>query len=262
MRIITIRYSAVMLALLAGVATQSALATSTSAHDTPSVSQKSYLQVSPIVATLSVGPAWYNAGETQTFYLLPGVEKTYDANKQTRDLATGEFFLGIQRQLNERFQGQLGFAVETTSNAKLTGSIWEYADPEFDNYIYSYKVNHTSVAVKGKILADVHKPVTPYISGSLGVGFNYAHAFERTAVVLGEIPHPPFASNRETAFTYTVGIGVQRELNKNWQVGIGYEFADWGQSHLDRFAGQTLNTGLSLNHLYTNELQFSLSYTA
>jgi hypothetical protein len=43
---------------------------------------------------------------------------------------------------------------------------------------------------------------------------------------------------------------------------MGYEFADWGQSHLGSAQGQTLGRGLSLQHLYTNGLMFNLTYTA
>lgn len=32
------------------------------------------------VATLSLGPVWESAGNTQTFYLAPNIEKTYAAN--------------------------------------------------------------------------------------------------------------------------------------------------------------------------------------
>ena len=222
--------------------------------------KSSFNQISPFVITLSGGPAWYTAGTEQAFYLLPGVEKNYTANKKTNLLGTGELFLGLERALPKSLIGQLGFAVSTTSDAKVSGSIWEYADPEFDNYIYAYKVIHTGLAIKGKILADVNQPVMPYISGSLGVGFNRAHAFERVAVIEGEIPAPPFAPNTATAFTYTVGVGLQRALDEHWKLGIGYEFADWGKSHLGRFNGQTLNTGLRMSHLYTNELQFGISF--
>ena len=253
------RYSAATLTLLAGLGAQSAFATAPPTTGDTSFFKNSLNQISPFVITLSGGPAWYNAGAEQSFYLLPGVEKNYTANKKTRTLGTGELFLGFERALNTKLTGQLGFAVSTTSDAKISGDIWEYADSEFDNYVYSYKVIHTGLAIKGKLLADENLPVQPYISGSLGVGFNQAHAFERTPTVIGEIPHPRFQPNSVTAFTYTVGIGVQRALDQNWKVGIGYEFADWGKSHLARFEGQTLNTGLSLNHLYTNELQFSLS---
>ena len=71
-----------------------------------------------------------------------------------------------------------------------------------------------------------------------------------------------FASNSTTAFTYTLGAGVQRQLNPHWQAGIGYEFADWGRSQLNRASGQTLNSGLSLSQLYTNGFLFNLTYLA
>lgn len=32
--------------------------------------------------------------------------------------------------------------------------------------------------------------------------------------------------------------------------GIGYEFADWGRSQLNRALGQTFNSGLFLPHVY------------
>jgi len=35
------------------------------------------------VATLSLGPVWENAGNTQTFYLAPNIEKTYAANQSS-----------------------------------------------------------------------------------------------------------------------------------------------------------------------------------
>lgn len=65
-----------------------------------------------------------------------------------------------------------------------------------------------------------------------------------------------------TAFVYTLSAGIQKALNSRWQVGAGYEFADWGQSQLGRASGQTLNSGLSLKHLYTNGILFNLTYVA
>ena len=99
-----------------------------------------------------------------------------------------------------------------------------------------------------------------WISGSLGVGFNSAHGFQNTPLIYEAIVNPNFASHTQIAFTYTVGAGLQKALKQHWQVGVGYEFADWGQSRLGRAAEQTLNNGLELNHLYTNGILFNLTY--
>lgn len=220
------------------------------------------LDYSSYVATLSIGPAWSNSGQTQTFFLQPNIEKTYATNHNTSTIASGEIFLGKQHKLHEHLLGQLGLAVATTSNVNPSGSIWEDADPNFNNYTYDYNVSHTYVAVKGKMLTSAWETVQPYISASLGAGFNNAHAFHITPKIEQEVPAPSFQSNTTTALSYTVGLGLQRAFTTHLSAGIGYEFSDWGKSQLNAATGQSLNKGLLLNHLYTNELQFSLSYTA
>lgn len=214
------------------------------------------------VGTLSAGPIWQNGGKTQTFYLTPYVEKTYKATNATNAVFDGEAFLGMQKKLNQTLQVQLGLTVEATSNATLSGVIWDDADPEFDNYTYHYTIQHTHIAAKAKLLADTGYWLIPWISGSIGVGFNRAHDFHNTPTIFEAFPTPDFSSRRQTAFTYTVGAGVQKALNEHWQIGVGYEFADWGKNSLGRADGQTLNSGLGLNHFYTNGVLFNLTYLA
>ncbi|CAM2944409.1 Opacity protein and related surface antigens [Legionella steigerwaltii] len=214
------------------------------------------------VGTLSAGPVWESGGKTQTFYLTPEIEKTYAANKSTHVLFDGEFFLGLQKKLSPMAQGQLGLAIAATSNANFSGMIWDDADPEFDNFAYSYKIQHTHVAAKAKLLFDQGYWLIPWISGSIGVGFNRAYSFDNTPTIFEALPNPNFASHTETTCTYTVGAGVQKALNVHWQLGVGYEFADWGKSNFGRAAGQTLNNGLTLSHLYTNGVLFNLTYLA
>src|SRR5688572_27756805 len=83
------------------------------------------------VITLSIGPAWTNSNETQTFYLKEDIQKTYEANKTTSSLIEGELFLGWQHTLGTSLWGQIGLAFAASNNAKLNGDIWEDADPEF-----------------------------------------------------------------------------------------------------------------------------------
>lgn len=214
------------------------------------------------VGTISIGPVWGFGARTQTLELAPDIVKTYTADNSNNAIFDGEVFLGIQKILSQKLQGQLGIAVGATSNATVDGHIWDDADPEFDNFIYNYKIQHTYVAVKGKLLAELGFVVMPWVSVGLGVGFNDAHGFHNTPTIFEALRNPNFASHTETTFTYIVGAGVQKALNEHWQVGVGYEFADWGKSHLGRAEGQTLNTGLSLNHFYTNGVLFNATYLA
>jgi opacity protein-like surface antigen len=212
------------------------------------------------VATLSAGPVWQNGGKTQTFNLAPEIRKSYIANTNTQTLFDGEVFLGLQKRLTATVLGQLGVAVAATSNAELSGRIWDDADPQFDNFIYRYKIQHTQVAAKAKLLTDLGFWVMPWLSGSVGIGFNHAHSFDNIPTIFEALPTPNFSSRNTNSFTYTVGAGLQKPLSEHCQVGVGYEFADWGRSALGRAVGQTLNTGLVVNHLYTQGVLFNVTF--
>ncbi|CAM2975491.1 outer membrane protein [Legionella worsleiensis] len=204
------------------------------------------------ILALSAGPVWQNEGKTQTLFLTPDIEKTYSAQQSSQVIPDGELFLGIQKKWHSFLTGQIGVAVATTGKGRLQGVIWDDADPQFDNYVYNYKVQHTHVALKGKLLSDVGFIVTPWVSASVGAGFNQASDFLSRPVIYEAVPTPEFNNQTKTAFTYTLGAGVQRQVGKNWQVGVGYEFADWGKNQLGRAFEQTLGTGLSLEHFYTH----------
>jgi opacity protein-like surface antigen len=213
----------------------------------------------PNVVAFSAGPAWEHAGSTQTFYLNPGIEKTYAANNATHALADVEIFVGKQWRLHQHVLSQLGLAFASTSNAQLSGNIWDDADPAFNNYTYRYKIQHTHLAAKGKLIGDWGYIVSPWISASLGVGFNRANSYVSVPTIFEAVPMPGFESQTQVAFTYTIGAGIQTRLTQNWLIGIGYEFADWGSSQLDRAQGQTEGNGLALNHLYTNSIMLNLT---
>lgn len=164
--------------------------------------------------------------------------------------------------LSKQLEGQVGLAFVATGNATLSGNIWDDADPAFNNYTYQYKVSHMAVALKGKLLGHWDLPIIPWISASLGVGFNKAYGFSNTPTIYEAVPSPNFTNNTTTAFTYAIGIGVERQLNPHWQIGAGYEFSDWGRSQLGPASGASSNQGLSLSHLYTNSLLFNLTYVA
>jgi opacity protein-like surface antigen len=246
-----------MFSLLACMSAESTLAASQ--HSESNLKQ-TLPRLSSYVVTLSAGPALSNNGHTQTISLQPDLEQTFAALNTSQLLASGEIFIGVQKELNYRHAAQFGLALAASSNANLNGDIWQDADPDFNNFSYKYQISHAHVAVKGKFLADFDTIVKPYMSVSLGIGFNRAHDFSVTSKLFQQIVPPAFQSNTTNSLTYTVGAGIQKDLNEHWQAGLGYEFADWGSSQLARASGQTINSGLSLSNLYTNSLQFYASY--
>jgi opacity protein-like surface antigen len=102
----------------------------------------------------------------------------------------------------------------------------------------------------------------PWVSASLGVRFNRAHDFTNTSLIFEALPNNNFTNHTKTAVTYTLGAGVQKSISEHWQLGVGYEFADWGKSELGRAFRQTMNSRLALNHLCTNGVLVNLTYVA
>lgn len=213
----------------------------------------------PLV-TLSGGPAGYLPSTTQTIALEPDVIKTYVDDGKTRVLTAGELFFAIQCYAGSQIFSQFGITAAYAGNASLRGDVWEDNNPNFNNFYYRYQINHGSIGLKEKLIGDWGYWVQPYLSGGFGIAFNHAFDFTLTPKIVQEIPAPTFRSNTTTGFTYNVGAGVQANLTKCWQFGVGYEFADLGKSQLAAALGQTVNAGIRITHLQTHQLQFSLSY--
>lgn len=212
------------------------------------------------VVTLSAGPAWYLPSTTQTIALEPDVIKTYVDDGKTRVLSSAELFFGIQCYAGAQIYSQFGLTAGYAGNASLRGDIWEDNNPNFNNYFYRYQINHGRVGIKEKLIGDWGYFVQPYIEGSAAIAFNHAFDFTISPKIVEEVPAPTFTSDTTTGFAYTVGAGVQTNLSKCWQAGIGYEFTELGKSQLGPAVGQLVNRGMRITHLYTHQLLFSLSY--
>jgi opacity protein-like surface antigen len=218
--------------------------------------------LSQYVITLSGFQGWENTNAKQTIFLTPEIVKAYVANPSGQAYGTGELFVGIYQPVNKLLEWQYGLALGVNGNTRITGSIWDDDNYKFNNYSYNYQVRSTRISLKTKLLTDIGMVFIPWFSGSIGVGFNQAHDFVSTPTLFQALPTPGFSSHTSVAFTYAIGFGAQLPITDNWQVGIGYEFSDWGRSKLGRAPGQTQGSGPVLNQLYASSVLFNLSYLA
>lgn len=218
----------------------------------------------PTVITFNLGPGWPTSSQNEVIELLPQVNNRYISSSNTDAFIDGELFLGWQEKINQckyLDASQIGIAYMVTNSAKIKGVIWQANNPLFDNEIYSYRIKHSHVALRGKLLSVPKDSYQGYFTGSVGVAFNTSYAFNAFPVISTVLRSSGFQTNTETGFTYTLGAGVQKKLNKNWAIGMGYQFADWGKSRLNRAPGQTMNSGIGFQNFYTQEAQFNLTYS-
>jgi opacity protein-like surface antigen len=237
----------------AGNSTSSDLAWSDSFHR--------WQQDQPWVTTISAGPGWSENIHSQTFFLKPGIEKTYTEAIASRVLAQGELFIGAQTPRIQHFSFNAGIALGMSSNQGFNGEIWEDANPAFKNFNYDYLLTHSYVAFSGKVFADgFDLSVVPYIHASMGVAFNQLHHFGIAPLIDEEIPAPVFQPNTTTTFTYILGVGMQRALNKDWIAGVEYTFSDWGKGQFSKAQGQTFDNTPGFSNFYVNSVMFNISY--
>jgi opacity protein-like surface antigen len=208
------------------------------------------------IISLSGFQGWESTNVKQTIFLTP------DIVKSTQAFGTGELFVGLYQPINSMFEWQLGLALATNGNVRITGYIWDDGDARFSNYSYTYLVRSTHVDVKGKLLVDIGMKLIPWVSANLGVAFNQAHEFNSTPSIYQAIPTPNFSSDTKISATYTFGVGAQLPISENWQIGAGYEFSNWGKSQLGKATGQSTGNGPVLNQLYSSSVLLNLSYLA
>lgn len=212
--------------------------------------------------SISGGLNWTNAGSTQTIALQPDIIKTYAPKNLSNSnvMESGEIFLGIQKCFCEHVRTQLGVAVYFNSFAKLNGYIQEDDDLNFQNYSYQYKINHQHIALKAKGIYENAFNMNPYLSASLGVGLNRSYDYSSNPLISQEVSAPPFQAHTKVAFSYSLGAGFQHTVNQRMTVAVGYQLVSWGSSALNAADGQTSGRGLSLSNLYTQGIEFNVSY--
>ncbi len=213
------------------------------------------------VGTLSLGAGWNTSTQQQTLTLQPNVLQTF-VTQAGHSFFNSQLFLAHQQTLRDGLWGQIGLDIGVTNPINVHGTIWDDANSANDNYTYSYQLQHTHFNVKGKLLLNpyVNSQTLPWISAGLGVALNEASGYQDTPLSTEAVVNPYFSNANVAAFNFTVGAGLQRIVAQHWQVGIGYEFADWGSYHLGPIPLQTLSNGLSGANFYTSNVLASATY--
>lgn len=211
------------------------------------------------LVTASVGADFVNVGQTKNVTLLPPFENRYVDQTGIQSLFDGGVFLGAEWFVSPLFSWQLGVAGYRTSSMDVTGDVWQFADPNYDNFDYTYNIVNERLVAETKLLTTVYERVHPYISGQLGASRNMTSNFDEKPDTCSAVPGSPFEDHNTTAFTYGVGAGVDVDLTKHLRLGAGYQFADLGRASLGSASTAATNDSLSVSHMYTQELRVQLT---
>lgn len=213
----------------------------------------------PIVS-LSFSSALINPGDPQTLYLIPSTPEHYTSENYRQESWGVSLFLGLERDLTQKISYQIGLIEQINSSVGIRGNVWDFGSPEYNNFIYTYRVQFSELMAGGKLLGNFQYGIHPYIEAELGVAVNNAHSF--TLIPLEEnVPKGNIFTNRvNTSFTYGGGFGIDKDLYDNFRMGLGLNFANWGKTALGKSGSQATNQTLKINNLYNQQIRLKLTY--
>ncbi len=218
------------------------------------------------VIAIGAGTSTTNTvGQSQSFPINNAITSEfyiYSAYRPTQTSTLGDLFIGAEWQLTPYWLIQGGLDYSGTAAFSAKGTLIQGADAvSADIYNYSYNVLARQLMAEGKLLYIFRQIYHPYVLVGLGSSFNRGYNFQTSV--------PPFlAFTRQYqdyynySLTYSLGFGLDVDVYHNLRLGLGYRFADLGQSNLGYATIDTTRVYgvLTQNHIYTNQVLAQLTW--
>ena len=231
------------------------------------------------VVSLFGGVAGLSSNNSQTFHGTDDEIFVYNYNGQDTSTTTGfvGVFFGAEHQLS--YPGlfiDAGLEYDYFGHGKASGMNSVGIEPGTSTlYQYNYNIQSQQVLAVAKLFATANlsalpsHPFYPYVSVGLGAAFNDASQFNTSTEETGSVNlTPTFKSRSTTDFSYTLGLGVDTNVNQHVRVGVGYRFSDFGNASLSNGAivfnqyRYPTSFSLSVPNTYANQFIAQITYVA
>lgn len=214
------------------------------------------------VVSAALGSDFTNISMNQTISLISPFQNTYVGSHHDINLATG-LFVGVETQLlsNNKLLAQFGVSYDHTNHLEAEGHILQFANPNFDNFIYQYNIQSERFFFETKLLTTMGQYFHPFVTLGAGEAVNRADQYKETALSSDSVPMSPgFNGHTSYSFAYLWGVGIEMDLNDHFRLGGLYHYVNLGQIRLGTSSSQTTTDTLNNNHLNINEILLQLSY--
>jgi opacity protein-like surface antigen len=141
---------------------------------------------------------------------------------------------------------------------KSTGFIQKFFSPNLTDYTYEFKTHFQQLNLLAK--ANIYRwssGLSPYLLGGIGNSWNTLNSYTEMALpgITPRIP-PGFSKGTTSNFVYILGFGMDYDINKNFQIGLGYRYDVLGKAHsgngVSTFANVDLKGRSNLSTLLLN----------
>ncbi|CDZ76194.1 Opacity protein antigens [Legionella massiliensis] len=214
-----------------------------------------------------------HSGRSQTYLGTDDEVFAYNGKRNNKNTELVGVFLGEefnQLTINPSLLFQAGIEYTYFGKNHLSGSNTAGVEPETSTlYRYDYTLQSQQLLAVAKILATTHQVFHPYLSVGIGASSNDSRQFSQKTQELESINLAPrFANHRKTAFSYSLGLGLDVNVSAHLRMGAGYRFSGLGHSSLGNgsivFNNYNYPTsfGLHTGNVYVNQAVFQASYLA
>lgn len=212
-----------------------------------------------------VAYATQGIGQSQFFPIHnPNTDQFYNyaANSSEQTQYLFNAYLGNEWMLPRNFAAQLG--VDFTQNTHFNGGgvLTQGADVHSQSQAnYSFDIVTRQLLLEGRLYYH-YSLMHPYVLLGAGWAFNSATNYSTTFPFNLTFTRD-YNSHYTSAFSYSVGVGVEFQLATSVRLGVGYRYANLGTSSLGKSSVNSIPVGGTLSskpHIYANELMAQLTF--
>ena len=228
----------------------------------------------PVVA-LQGGYASINAGgSTQRFTGTDSDVFTYNNSGSGKNTGFIGVFFGGEHALplisRPGFFMQTGVEYNYFGKVGVNGINTVGVEPQTSTtYHYNYNFQTQQVLGTLRLFATTYERLHPYGEVGLGAAFNHAGQYNATTTETGSINLTPgFNNQSNTQFSYSLGLGVDTQVNTKIRVGLGYRYSNFVSSSLGNGTvifnnyQSLVPFALGSSNTYANQLIARISYVA
>ncbi|MFJ1267131.1 outer membrane protein [Legionella lytica] len=215
------------------------------------------------------GYANINAGARVSYLGGDGTAYSYRSSKDGQSDGFLGGFLGVEHPIswyNLLVQAGLEYSyfgpvgVQGLNTVSMTSGISTV-------HRYRYNLVAHQFLVSAKFLTTTHGRYHPYALGGIGAAVTNMENFRVTPIQDGGMTTAPsFSENNSTRFSYSVGFGVDVDVNQYTRLGLGYRFSGLGDAALKR--GKMLANNqvvpvpfaLGVHNTHANQLMAQLTF--
>lgn len=216
--------------------------------------------IQPVVG-LSIGANQASVFQNTIIDTIAPLQNTYTGLSNHNTQVVGGVFLGGETELSSQWRWQYGVQYLATDPFNVSGNVFQFSDPLYNNLNYNYYIQNYRVLAETKLFANFTTRWHPYAIAAIGAGINKTYNYYEIGKTSADVPMTvPFMNKTATGLAYSLGLGLDMDLSNQVRIGVNYRWSDLGKASLGTTPLQDSTTTIHYSNFRANELLVEISY--